>query len=193
MPTMAGGISDAHGVAAALTAGADRVWVGTALVAALEANAHPDYQRRLVESNGATLRTTAFGPEWPDQQYRLLATQTVRSADEDPMGGAALHDETIGHTRLFPHSANLAHDIPTHSALPPTPAAAGELDLMAYPAGQGVVNVRSVAPAARIIDTMMSGARQILAGPSNAARRSGSGTTSAELGPRYPASRRPSF
>ncbi len=189
----AGGISDAPEVAAALTAGADGVWVGTALVAAVEANAHPEYQRRLVECGGATLRTTAFGPEWPDQQYRLLATPTVLRADEESMGDAALRAETIGHTRLFPHSANMAYDIPTHSALPPTPEATGELDLMAYPAGQGVANVRSVAPAARIIDTMMSGACQLLAGPSNAARRSAFGPTSAELGPRCPASRPPSF
>jgi nitronate monooxygenase len=166
----AGGISDAPEVAAALTTGADGVWVGTALVAAVEANAHPEYQRRLVESDGATLRTTAFGPEWPDQQYRLLATPTVRAAEQSPASNGAIREVPIGHTRLFPHSADMAYDIPTHSALPPTPEAVGELDLMAYPAGHGVANVRSVAPAARIIDAMMSGAYQILAGSSNDAR-----------------------
>jgi NAD(P)H-dependent flavin oxidoreductase YrpB (nitropropane dioxygenase family) len=58
----AGGISDGTTAAAALRAGADGVWVGTALVAAEEANAHPEYKRRLVDSPGKTLRTTAFGP-----------------------------------------------------------------------------------------------------------------------------------
>ena len=70
----AGGISDGTVAAAALCAGADGVWVGTALVAAVEANAHPEYKRRLIDSPGRTLRSTAFGPEWPDQPYRLLAT-----------------------------------------------------------------------------------------------------------------------
>ena len=66
----AGGISDGTAAAAALRAGADGVWVGTALVAAVEANAHPEYKRRLIDSPGKTLRTNAFGPEWPDQPYR---------------------------------------------------------------------------------------------------------------------------
>src|SRR6202012_1484849 len=79
----AGGISDGTAAAAALRAGADGVWVGTSLVAAAEANAHPEYQRRLIDSPGRTLRTNAFGPEWPDQPYRLLATPDVRSADEN--------------------------------------------------------------------------------------------------------------
>jgi enoyl-[acyl-carrier protein] reductase II len=41
----AGGISDGTAAAAALRAGADGVWVGTSLVAAVEANAHPEYKR----------------------------------------------------------------------------------------------------------------------------------------------------
>ncbi|MET0451448.1 MAG: nitronate monooxygenase, partial [Mycobacterium sp.] len=48
----AGGISDGTVAAAALRAGADGVWVGTALVAAVEANAHPEYKRRLIDSPG---------------------------------------------------------------------------------------------------------------------------------------------
>src|SRR6476646_7967486 len=56
----AGGISDGTLAAAAVRAGADGVWVGTALVAAQEANAHPEYQRRLIESPGRTVRSTAF-------------------------------------------------------------------------------------------------------------------------------------
>src|ERR1700754_873678 len=77
----AGGISDGTAAAAALRAGADGVWVGTALVAAEEANAHLEYKRRLIDAPGRTLRTNAFGPEWPDQPYRLLATRAVRSAE----------------------------------------------------------------------------------------------------------------
>src|ERR1700761_7127477 len=77
----AGGISDGTAAAAAFRAGADGVWVGTSLVAAEEANAHPEYKRRLIDSPGKTLRTNAFGPEWPDQPYRLLATPAVLKAE----------------------------------------------------------------------------------------------------------------
>src|SRR6201993_1753861 len=77
----AGGIFDGTAAAAALRAGAGGGWVGPALVVVLEANAHPEYQRRLVDSPGNTVCTKAFGPEWPDQPYRVLATPEVLSAD----------------------------------------------------------------------------------------------------------------
>ncbi|MDT5283305.1 MAG: nitronate monooxygenase [Mycobacterium sp.] len=158
----AGGISDGSAAAAALRAGADGVWVGTSLVAAVEANAHPEYKRRLIDSPGKTLRTNAFGPEWPDQPYRLLATPVVRSA------AASVHDAepqrhgTIGRTRLFPHSVNMAYDMPIRSTLPPTPETSGDWASMAYPAGEGVGAIRRTAPAAEIVRQMMSQAYDIL-------------------------------
>jgi enoyl-[acyl-carrier protein] reductase II len=157
----AGGIADGASVAAALRAGADGVWVGTRLVAAREAYAHPEYQRRLVESTGQTVRTTAFGPEWPNERYRMLATTLARrwAGREHKIPQADKSAPHIGHTRLFPHSANLPYDMPPFSALPPTPETTGDWDAMAYPAGQGVGAVRAVAPAAAIIADMMAHAR----------------------------------
>jgi enoyl-[acyl-carrier protein] reductase II len=114
----AGGISDGTVAAAALRTGADGVWVGTALVAAEEANAHPEYKRRLIDSPGRTLRTSAFGPEWPDQPYRLLATPAVLSAEAGGGGSDLREDGPIGRTRLFPHSANMPYDMPLRSIRP---------------------------------------------------------------------------
>jgi nitronate monooxygenase len=158
----AGGISDGTAAAAALRAGADGVWVGTSLVAAVEANAHPEYKRRVIDSPGRTLRTNAFGPEWPDQPYRLLATPAVRSADENVRDADPQKRDTIGRTRLFPHSENTPYDLPIRSTLPPTPETRGDWDSMVYPAGEGVGAVRSTAPAAEIIQQMMSQAYDIL-------------------------------
>jgi nitronate monooxygenase len=159
----AGGISDGALAAAALGWGADGVWVGTALVAAEEANAHQEYKRRLVDSPGRTVRSTAFGPEWPDQPYRLLATPAVLSAEAGG-GGVDLHQHgPIGRTRLFPHSANMSYDMPIRSTLPPTPETSGDWESMAYPAGEGVGAVRTIAPAADIIRRMMNRAYEILA------------------------------
>jgi enoyl-[acyl-carrier protein] reductase II len=154
----AGGISEGTAATAALRAGADGVWVGTALVAAVEANAHPEYKRRLIASSGTTLRSKAFGPEWPNQPYRLLATAAVRNAE----AGDRQTGETIGRTRLFPHSANMAYDMPIRSTLPPTPETSGDWDSMVYPAGEGVGAVRSTAPAAEIVREMMGQAYDIL-------------------------------
>jgi nitronate monooxygenase len=158
----AGGISDGSAAAAAFRAGADGVWVGTSLVVAEEANAHPEYKRRLVEFPSNTLRTNAFGPEWPDQPYRLLATREVKSAAADVRGAEPRQHDTIGRTRLFPHSVNVPYDLPIRSALPPTPDTSGDWESMAYPAGEGVGSVRSTAPAADIIREMMGQAYDLL-------------------------------
>jgi nitronate monooxygenase len=158
----AGGISDGTAAADAFCKGADGVWVGTALVAAVEANAHPEYKRRVIDSPGMTLRTNAFGPEWPDQVYRLLATPAARSAEASVGGADPQNNDTIGRTRLFPHSANMPYDLPIRSALPPTPETEGDWESMAYPAGEGVGAVRSTAPAAEIVAQIMSQAYDIL-------------------------------
>jgi nitronate monooxygenase len=160
----AGGISDGTAAAAALRTGADGVWVGTALVVAVEANAHPEYQSRLLDSPGNTLCTNAFGPEWPDQAYRLLATPAVFSAEAKVSGPDSDPQEhgTIGRTRLFPHSTNMPYDMPIRSALPPTPETSGDWDSMVYPAGEGVGAVRSIAPAGEIVRQMMTQAYEIL-------------------------------
>jgi enoyl-[acyl-carrier protein] reductase II len=159
----AGGISDGVAAAAALRAGADGVWVGTSLVAAVEANAHPEYKRRLIDSPGRTVCCTAFGPEWPDQPYRLLASPAVLSAEAANRGADPRDRGPIGRTRLFPHSVNMPYDMPPRSALPPTPETSGDWESMVYPAGEGVGAVQRIAPAADIIGQMMSQTYAILA------------------------------
>ncbi|WP_301149331.1 NAD(P)H-dependent flavin oxidoreductase [Mycobacterium simiae] len=158
----AGGISDGAAVAAALRAGADGVWVGTALVVANEANAHPEYKRRLIDSSGKTVRTNLFGPEWPNQPYRLLATPAVLDAEAAARRGETQPGASIGHTRLFPHSSNMPYELPARSALPPTTDTEGDWEAMVYPAGQGVGSVRRIAPAAEIVEQMMSQAGAVL-------------------------------
>lgn len=69
----AGGIGTGRAVAAALTAGADAVRVGTRFVAANESSAHPAYVEALIASRAEdTVLTTAFGDGWPDAPHRVL-------------------------------------------------------------------------------------------------------------------------
>jgi enoyl-[acyl-carrier protein] reductase II len=160
----AGGIADGAAVAAALRAGADGVWVGTRLIASEEAHVHPEYQRRLVESTAATVRTTAFGPEWPNQPYRMLATPLARrwAGREHEIPEADKTAAPIGHTTLFPHSANMPYNMPPFSSIPPTPDTSGDWEAIAYGAGEGVGAVRAVSPAAQIIAEMVADARAAL-------------------------------
>ena len=69
----AGGIGTGRAMAAALTAGADAVRVGTRFVAARESIAHPAYVAALIASEAEdTVITTAFGDGWPDAPHRVL-------------------------------------------------------------------------------------------------------------------------
>lgn len=161
----AGGIADGAAVAAAIRAGADGVWVGTRLIASLEAYAHPEYKRRLLDAAGPAVTTTAFGPEWPGERYRVLPTRTVVewTGREHEIPDAEPDPPVIGHTRLFPHSANLPYDMPKFSCIPPTPDTTGDFDEMTFPAGDGVGHVRDIRPAAEIVTEMMTQAHALLA------------------------------
>lgn len=163
----AGGIADGAGVAAALQAGADGVWVGTRLVASAEAFAHPEYKRRLVEASGS-VSTTAYGPEWPGQPYRLLPVRTVRewAGREREIPSPPPGPDVIGQTRLFPHSADQPYEMPKFSAVIPTPPTTGDWEEMAFPAGEGVGRITAVQPVAEIVEEMMSEARSVLGGQS---------------------------
>lgn len=162
----AGGIADGAGVAAAIRAGADGVWVGTRLVASTEAAAHPEYQRRLVEAGSGPVTTTAFGPEWPGQRYHLLPTRTVAewAGREHEIPDPPPGPQIIGHTTLFPHSAAMPYDMPKFSAIPPGPDTTGDWDEMAYPAGEGVTRIHDIRPAGQIVTDMMTEAHALLSG-----------------------------
>ena len=162
----AGGISTGHDVAAALSGGADGVWVGTRLVASEEAYAHDEYKRRLVESGGETRVTTAFGPEWPGELYRVLATDLVKrwAGREAEIPTPPPGPPIIGTTRLYPHTANLEYSMPKFSALIPTPDTDGDWQEMAFPAGTGVGSIARIQPAGEIVAEMMSEAKVQLGG-----------------------------
>jgi nitronate monooxygenase len=69
----AGGIGTGRAMAAALTAGADAVRVGTRFMAALESVAHPTYVDALIGAEADdTIITTAFSEGWPDAPHRVL-------------------------------------------------------------------------------------------------------------------------
>ena len=146
----AGGTATGRHVAEALRAGADGVWVGTRLVASAEAHAHPEYKRRLVASTGETVVTTAFGPEWPNVAYRMLAVGTARewAGREHEIPTPAPGPAIIGHTRLFPHSLNLAYDLPKFSRSRRRRRPRASREEMAFPAGAAVASIREVMPAA---------------------------------------------
>lgn len=147
----AGGIADGRSLVRAIRAGADGGWMGTRFVASSESFAHPDYKQRLVDARSlfATAFTTAFGPEFPGGQQRVLRDAAVR----DP---GSTTPEVIGTTVLFPGVVDAPYTMPNHSAVVPTRNTTGDLEQMDMPAGsESIFAVREVQSAADIIAEVM--------------------------------------
>jgi NAD(P)H-dependent flavin oxidoreductase YrpB (nitropropane dioxygenase family) len=86
---VAGGIADAGDVRAALEAGAVGVVAGTRFVLSDESAAHPEYKRRLLQSD-RTVLTGLFGFGWPAQHRVIPNAATERWLRRDERGPALL-------------------------------------------------------------------------------------------------------
>ncbi|HJP68660.1 MAG TPA: nitronate monooxygenase [Sphingomicrobium sp.] len=156
-----GGISDARGVAAALTLGADGVWVGTRLVAAQEAHVHPYHHSALIAAQGnETVRSSIFWPEMPHfNPMRLLRNRVVEEYT-DRLADVPLqrdHLPVVGETIVNgePHTKR------KFDGMLPVPETTGDFEEMPWLSGQGVGLIHNIKPAAAIVEDMMSGAADI--------------------------------
>jgi NAD(P)H-dependent flavin oxidoreductase YrpB (nitropropane dioxygenase family) len=156
-----GGISDGRGMAAALSLGADGVWIGTRLVASAEAHVHPFHHEALVRAQGGdTVRSAIFGPEMPDfNPMRLLRNRVVADytdrLDEVPMQRD--HLPVIGETPFHgTHHIKRKFDV-----MLPVPETTGDYEEMPWLMGQGVGLVRDIRPAAALVEEMVADAAAI--------------------------------
>lgn len=162
----AGGIADGRGIAAALALGADGVWVGTRLLASEEADAHPEYKRRVLEASVAdTARHNVFGPEFPDATVRGLRNRIVREWEgrDHPAPYQAAAPETlpvVGEADLYGQKMPMTR----FCGFPPTAAFTGDFEEMSLLAGELVGQTRTLAPAADIVTEMMTDAAAIIRG-----------------------------
>ncbi|WP_141332545.1 nitronate monooxygenase family protein [Myxococcus sp. AB025B] len=165
----AGGIADALSAARAMYHGADGVWVGTRMVASVEAYAHPGYKQRLVDGDARDSDfTTLFGPEWSGPRQRVLRNRVVREWAGREAKAPTQTQDTIGTTRLFPGLAggDALYTMPRFSAFVPTPDTQGDLEEMVLPAsGSSMARIESVQPAGQLVVEMMEGAHRLLANP----------------------------
>jgi nitronate monooxygenase len=148
----AGGIGTAHGMAAALAAGASAVRVGTRFVAAVESVAHPQYKEALVRARPEdTVLTEAFSANWPHAPHRVLRSCVAAAG--------ALPDGLVGQTEIGGQQVAI-----TRFMTPaPIRTTSGQIDAMALYAGESVGAVRSVRPAAEILQELADGAERLLA------------------------------
>jgi len=158
LPVLAGGgIADGRGIAAVLALGAAGAWIGTRFLAADEAPAHPEYQKRLLAATEAdTYYGTLFDVGWPDAPHRVLRNTTVDAweqagrAERRPGEG-----EEVGTGPQGP--------IPRYASFTPSASVDGDVEAMSMWAGQGVGLVTRTQPAAEIVRELLDEAERVLA------------------------------
>ena len=148
----AGGIYDGVTMAAALALGAEAVWCGTRFLASYEADAHADYKSRVLSAKvGDTLRTTLFGPEWPDAPARVIGNAATREwAGREEEALARFAGQTVATLKTPAGDVQL----PRFSAYLPSTAVDGDLEQLCLTAGECAGNIDTILPAAQIVEEM---------------------------------------
>lgn len=142
-----GGIATPRGLAAVLAAGACGAWVGTALLACVEALTAPGARRRLIEATMLeTLSTSVFDiaqeiPWPPEYRGRALVNTFVRTWH--------------GRERELAESADARRTLADARER-------GDYDTASVYAGQGVGSLRQERTAREVIEEMAEGAEALL-------------------------------
>ena len=141
---VAGGIGDGRGLAAALSLGAQGVWVGTAFLATVEANVTPENKQRFIEIGEDDTRVT-----------RLFSGKTLRHPNTplvEDWENAGLKALPMGVQGVV---SNHVQDAARRS---------GRGELIYQPAGQIVGMVKEIRPASVVLEEMVRGAAEVITG-----------------------------
>ena len=125
--TIGGGISDGHGVAGAIAAGADLVYVGTRFLATTESTAQPAYKQMVVE----------HGPD------DLIVSSAVTGTDASWLRPSLVANGYDVETMTPPAQREYASGEAAHTRWK---------DIWA--AGQGLQTIRAVEPTAAVVERM---------------------------------------
>ena len=151
----AGGISDARGVAAVLTLGAQAAWVGTRFLLAQEMPVHEDYRRRLIAAAETDPQwyPNLYEVGWPDSPHRALRNSTSRAWEE---AGRPPPGQRPGEGDVIAHFAS-GEEIVRYEPAPPMAGTTGDIEALSMWAGQGVALARNSRPAAEIVAELSAG------------------------------------
>ncbi|WP_208028473.1 NAD(P)H-dependent flavin oxidoreductase [Rhabdothermincola sediminis] len=146
----AGGIFDGRGLAAALSLGADGVWIGTRFIATPEARATPGYKETLLRTleDGTTVSRAYTG-----KTCRVVANTYTRYWEEHP---DELQPFPAQFIRSWQDGAN--HLGEGDEADP----AAVDPDREFFPAGQGVGAITGLVPAGELVRQIVDEAEAVI-------------------------------
>jgi enoyl-[acyl-carrier protein] reductase II len=133
----AGGIFDGRGLAAALTLGADGIWVGTRFIATPEARGVLGYKERLLESHED--ETTV------SRAYSGKTMRVVRNTITD------YYDAHPDELKKFPEQLSAAYNSGTMHLGGDSFTDGVDVDRECYPAGQGVGGIAELVPAGELV------------------------------------------
>jgi len=173
VPVLAsGGIGDGAGLARALTLGAQGVSLGTRFVASDEANAHPEYKRRIVSSVAADTVYTAdlYNVFWPGAPHRTIRNRTFAewdAAGRPPPGSRPGEGTFIGRR---PAASGEIVEWPRYASGMVTADFDGDLDYAPLWAGESCSVVNDIKPAGEIVRELVRDAEAVLAEPEKSAR-----------------------
>ncbi len=145
----AGGIFDGRGLAAALSLGADGVWVGTRFIATPEARSAPGYKDALLRTGeDGTVISRAFS----GKPMRVVRNDTTKHYEQHPEELKPFPDQLV-----VASSGGFLH-------LPQGDDAEGvDPDRECYPAGQGVGAIEDLVPAGELVRRFVEEAETALA------------------------------
>lgn len=142
----AGGIADGRGIAAAMMLGAEGVQIGTRFICAEECTVHPNYKEEILR---ATDRDTVVTGVQTGHPVRIIKNKLAKKFKELEKAGASpaeLEELGVGCLRLA--------------------AQEGEIAEGSVMAGQSCALVRTITPAAEIVQELMRTADRLLQGRS---------------------------
>jgi nitronate monooxygenase len=150
----AGGIADGRGFVAARVLGAAGVLLGTRFYASVEADGFDEAKRRICAARGGdTIRSIIFdisrNAVWPE-----------------PFTGRCLVNDQV--RRWRGREVEMLQNVNAIAAEYSAAKAAGNFDIAAVIAGEGVALIHDIPPAATIVARMVSEAAEILEGRHNA-------------------------
>ena len=149
----AGGIADGRGLAAMLMLGASGVLLGTRFYASIEADGAEEAKKRIcAAASGSTIRSIIFD----------LSRNNVWPA---PFTGRCLVNDHA--RRWLGREVELMQNVTAVATDYAAARAAGNFDIAAVIAGEGVGLIHDIPPAAEIVDRIVTEAEQIIAGRRN--------------------------
>jgi NAD(P)H-dependent flavin oxidoreductase YrpB (nitropropane dioxygenase family) len=150
----AGGIGTGRAMAAALAAGADGVRIGTRLIAAEEAEAHPTYVKALIAARPQdTIYTEAFPGSWPINAPHRVLRSCLEAAE-------AFQGEVVGEG--IDYLTGEQFPLKRFGTRAVTKSYTGTIEAMWLAAGESVGGVKKIASAADIMHDMTSEAEHLL-------------------------------